>query len=433
MTLSPSELRTVHRALAAAVDGSGDPVELTESGEALPRPEARHPRRGGHPDAAAVVRTSGSTGTPKQIVLTRAALQASAAATAERLGGAGTWLLAVGVHYVAGLAVLSRSIVAGTQPVAMRPGPFTVEAFADAADRLPAHGPRYVSLVPTQLARLLADGADPAGSDALRGFDRVLVGGARLDPGLRRRAEDAGVRVTATYGMAETCGGCVYDGVPLPGVRVETVPIRRGSALPGVPRSDQPRPDAAAPGAPALERVRLAGPMVAAGYLDDLTRTVAHFGVSDGVPTFLTEDTGRLVWPDASDDSGAPVLEVTGRLDDVLITGGVKVSAAAVQAVLESDPGVAQAHVAGVPDEHWGQRVSAAFVPAGDVPDDEGPELARLTERAGALVRERLGAAAVPKTWLALPQLPRLSTGKTDRRRVAELLAERASGTDAER
>ena len=141
-----------------------------------------------------MVRTSGSTGTPKQIVLTGAALRASAAATARRLGGEGAWLLALGVHYVAGLAVLSRSIAAGTAPVALPPGPFTPAAFATGAAALPGDaGPRLVSLVPTQLARLLAADADPAGRAALRSFDRVLVGGARLDPALRAAAEAAGV------------------------------------------------------------------------------------------------------------------------------------------------------------------------------------------------------------------------------------------------
>lgn len=155
-------------ALAAAFDG-GAPVELTADGAVLARPEARDSLRCGDPDAVAVVRTSGSTGTPKQIVLTGAALRASAAATARRLGGEGAWLLALGVHYVAGLAVLSRSIAAGTAPVALPPGPFTPASFATGAAALPDDaGPRLVSLVPTQLARLLAADADPAGRAALR-------------------------------------------------------------------------------------------------------------------------------------------------------------------------------------------------------------------------------------------------------------------------
>ena len=378
-------------ALAAAFDG-GDPVELTADGAVLPRPEARDPRRCGDTDAVAVVRTSGSTGTPKQIVLTGAALRASAAATARRLGGEGAWLLALGVHYVAGIAVLSRSIAAGTAPVALPPGPFTPAAFATGAAALPDDAsPRLVSLVPTQLARLLAADADPAGRTALRSFDRVLVGGARLDPALRAAAEAAGVRLTATYGMAETCGGCVYDGVPLPGVAVAVAPD----------------------GPDAPPRVRLAGPMVAAGYLDDPARTAAHFvPAADGARAFLTEDTGVL----SPTDDGGVRLAVTGRLDDVVITGGVKVSAAAVTAVLEAHPGVAAAHVAGVADPEWGQRLCAAVVPA-DPASPVGENALR------AHIRDALGAAAVPKTWLALDALPLLSTGKTDRQALAARFA----------
>lgn len=378
-------------ALAAAFDG-GAPVELTADGDVLPRPEARDPRRCGDTDAVAVVRTSGSTGTPKQIVLTGTALRASAAATARRLGGEGAWLLALGVHYVAGLAVLSRSIAAGTAPVALPPGPFTPAAFATGAAALPDDAsPRLVSLVPTQLARLLAADADPAGRTALRSFDRVLVGGARLDPALRAAAEAAGVRLTATYGMAETCGGCVYDGVPLPGVAVAVAPD----------------------GPDAPPRVRLAGPMVAAGYLDDPARTAAHFvPAADGARAFLTEDTGVL----SPTDDGGVRLAVTGRLDDVVITGGVKVSAAAVTAVLEAHPGVTAAHVAGVADPEWGQRLCAAVVPA-DPASPVGENALR------AHIRDALGAAAVPKTWLALDALPLLSTGKTDRQALAARFA----------
>lgn len=426
MPLNPDVLDHARAALAAAFAGTGDPVELTEGGRVLPRPEARDPDRCGHPDAVAVVRTSGSTGTPKQIVLTRSALRASAVATAQRLGGEGAWLLAVGVHYVAGLAVLSRSIAAGTAPVALAPGPFTPAAFAAAAARLPDDAPRLVSLVPTQLARLLAPDADPAGPAALRTFAHVLVGGARLDPALRAAAEAAGVRLTATYGMAETCGGCVYDGVPLPGVRADTVPLTPG--------------DLASAG-----RVRLTGPMVAAGYLDDPARTAAHFGAglrvgpeSDAAPrSFLTDDTGEV----RHDPDGTAQVRVTGRIDDVVNTGGVKVSAAAVAAALEAHPSVAAAHVAGVPDPEWGQRLCAAVVPsasdAGSPPSHASPGTGpgtgtgtdlspsahsdSLEDALRTHLRATLGAAAVPKTWIVLDALPLLSSGKTDRQALAAL------------
>ncbi|XNY99561.1 AMP-binding protein [Micrococcus luteus] len=395
-------------ALATAFDG-GAPVELTADGAALPRPEARDPRRCGHPDAAAVVRTSGSTGTPKQIVLTASALRASAAATAERLAtahprpdapGTGHWLLAVSPHYVAGLAVLSRAIDAGTEVLTLPAGPFTPPAFTEAASRLPDDGRALlVSLVPTQVSRLLASDADPAGVEALRRFDHVLVGGARLPAPLRAAAEAAGVRLTATYGMAETCGGCVYDGRPLPGVTADLV--RVSYTADGVPSG----------------RIRLSGPMVAAGYLDDPERTAAHFTHDDASPasaSFLTEDLGRL-----SHHDDGPCLTVTSRADDVVITGGVKVSAAAVQAVLEADPAVADVFVGAVEDPEWGQRLCAAVVPS----PGAQPWGGQTQKRLAVVVKEALGGPAAPKTWLVLDALPLLSTGKPDRRALSALFA----------
>jgi o-succinylbenzoate---CoA ligase len=375
MPLTDAQLDHARRALAAALDGSGPPVEFTADGRVLARPEAADPSRGGSAGVVAVVRTSGSTGTPKQTLLTREALASSAAATAARIGGEGQWLLAVGLQYVAGLAVLSRSLQAGTTPVPALPGPFTARGFAEATDRMErGTGFRAVSLVPTQLARLLAPDAGPA-LDALRTFDAVLVGGARVPDAVRAAAADARIALHLTYGMSETCGGCVYDGVPLEGVTADLV------------EGDTPR-------------LRLAGPMVAAGYLDDPDRTAAHFG-TDGVRRwFLTEDTGTV--------QGAPGhqrLTVTGRVDDVIITGGVKVSAAQVQAVLESLPGVHAAFVGGLPDDEWGQRVCAAVVP--DAGWDE--------DSARQAVRSALGAPAMPKDWRILAELPLLPNGKTDR------------------
>ncbi|MEV4900380.1 AMP-binding protein [Citricoccus sp. NPDC055426] len=389
MSLTDAQLDHALRALSAALDGSGPPVEFTADGRVLTRPEATDPARGGSADVAAVVRTSGSTGTPKQTLLTRDALAASAAATAARIGGEGQWLLAVGLQFVAGLAVLSRSLAAGTTPVPLAPGPFTARGFAEAVDRMErGTGFRAVSLVPTQLARLLGPTEPDAGPGllALRTFDAVLVGGARVPDTVRAAAAEAGINLHLTYGMSETCGGCVYDGVPLDGVTADLV----GEDLP---------------------RLRLAGPMVAAGYLDDSRRTAEHFGGG----SFLTEDTGT-VQPHPH-RPGQQHLTVTGRVDDVINTGGVKVSATRIQQVLESFPDVGAAFIGGVPDDEWGQRVCAAVAlgaartrpPAGVVPQAFSEAAARDA------IRAELGPAAVPKRWLVLEELPLLPNGKTDR------------------
>ncbi|MGH3589127.1 MAG: AMP-binding protein, partial [Pseudonocardia sp.] len=145
-----------------------------------------------------VIETSGSTGEPKRVLLSRAAMRASASATHARLGGPGQWLLALPPTYVAGVQVLYRSVLAGTAPVVMSDGlPSAVAAM---------HGSRrYLSLVPTQLRRMLSFDED---TEALRAFDAILLGGAALAPSLRTTAERAGLTVVATYGMSETCGGC---------------------------------------------------------------------------------------------------------------------------------------------------------------------------------------------------------------------------------
>ncbi|GAA1130256.1 AMP-binding protein [Citricoccus alkalitolerans] len=413
MPVTSTDLDRAQRALAAALEGSGPPVEFTEDGRALPRPEAADPAAGGAEGTVAVVRTSGSTGTPKQTLLTGEALAASATATASRIGGEGQWLLSVGLHYVAGLAVLSRSIAAGTTPVPLTPGPFTPQSFVEAVDRMErGTGFRALSLVPTMLSRLLVPdagtgasgraGVGPAGAgfagaavDALRTFDAILIGGARLPDRVREAAAEAGLRIHLTYGMSETCGGCVYDGVPLDGVTADLVtdPIADGGDRPGVPR------------------LRLSGPMVAAGYFDDADRTARHFGAGSspdagpdgGARWFLTEDTGTVAGP-----PGRQRLTVTGRVDDVINTGGVKVSAARVQQVLETLPGVRAAFVGAVRDDEWGQRVCAAVA--------QGRNHAPFNQAAAReAVRAQLGPAAVPKQWLVLESLPLLPNGKTDR------------------
>jgi o-succinylbenzoate---CoA ligase len=314
-------------------------------------------------DAAAdpeplVVETSGSTGRPKRVVLSRAAMRASADATHARLGGAGQWLLTLPPAYVAGLQVLFRSVRAGTEPVVA-----AAEDLPEAAESM--SGPRrYVSLVPTQLHRLLSGSA--AG---LTRFDAVLVGGAALDPGLRRRA---GARVVTTYGMSETCGGCVYDGVPLDGVEVATT--EQG-------------------------RVRIRGPVLFEGYdgQPELTAQVLRDG------WFLTQDLGRV------DADGR--LSLHGRVDDVVVSGGVNVPVGAVAEGLRSHPAVRAAEVVGVPDDEWGEVVVAVA--------DTDLSLEQLRDR----VAEELPRTFAPRRLVRVDALPLLPNGKVDRLAVQRLAA----------
>ena len=325
-------------------------------------------------DVALVVPTSGSSGEPKGAMLTAAALQHSARATHDRLGGAGQWLLALPVTHVAGLTVLVRSLEARTRPEVLDLyGGFSVSAFVEATARLAPGVRHYTSLVPTQLRRLLDAGAD------LSTYDGVLVGGAALSPSLHRTAVAAGVRITTTYGMSETCGGCVYDGEPLDGVTVRL-------------RDDG--------------RVELGGPVVFAGYRlrPDLTAAA----LVDG--RHVTQDLGR--W------SADGRLEVLGRADDVIVSGGVNVPAALVERVVAGHPGVAACAVVGRPDPEWGERVVAVVQP---VDWSSAPDVESLR----AFAADALEPAALAREVVTLGLLPVLDSGKPDKVAVRTLLRDR--------
>ena len=367
-----------------------------------------------------VLRTSGSTtGTGRLIAMSAAALVASARATHDRLGGSGTWLLPLPAHHVAGLQILIRSLVAGTTPVVVDTSRgFSPTTLADAlrSVRVPAGAavgtaagaavsptagstdPRlYVSLVSTQLVRVLRD---PAASRALSTADAVLLGGAAADPALLARARGSGITVVTTYGMSETGGGCVYDGRPLDGVALS---IRD-------------------PDADGIGRVLISGPVLAEGYLQPVDRTPDDIGEAfqdrSGRRVLATSDRGRLR-PDGR-------LEVLGRLDDVIITGGLKVEPRHVEEALTGIDGVAEACVVGLSDEQWGGLVAAAVVlepPAGQKsaggPDDRRrPDGVALREA----VRSRLDGAHAPKRIVILESLPLRPSGKVDRRAVTRLL-----------
>jgi acyl-CoA synthetase (AMP-forming)/AMP-acid ligase II len=315
------------------------------------------------PDIALVVATSGSTGAPKGVQLSAAALRASAAASLARIGagpaapGGGRWLCCLPGFHVAGLQVLIRSLLGGTDPV--------VTDHVDAGI-VAGCGCAYVSLVPTQLRRLLDDGAP------LEAFDAILLGGAAPHPGLLAEARAAGARVITTYGMSETCGGCVYDGLPLDGVRLR---ISDGGLI------------------------GIAGPVLFSGYWS----ADAGGGPAPGDGWFWTSDLGAL------DEAG--LLTVRGRADDVINSGGEKVVPGEVESVLGTLDGVRDVVIVGVPDSEWGEIVTAVIVPEDPaVP----PELARLR----ALARERIGGYAAPRRLILVAEIPMLASGKPDRQAV---------------
>ena len=354
-------------ALGAALDGGAPvaplPPDPVERARALPALALDRPA---DPGAAVVVLSSGSTGEPKAVVLSGAAIRAGATATHDRLGGPGHWLLPLPRHYVAGLMVLARAHLAGTQVVPLARDLANLPTVDLAAGR------HYLSVVPTQLVRALER---PELVEALAGLDAVLVGGGAADAALLGRARAAGIPCVTTYGMSETCGGCVYDGVPLDGVDVQV---------------------------DADGRISIGGPVLLSGYRGrpDLTAEVL------GTGRLRTADRGA--W--ATDADGIPRLRVLGRVDDVVVSGGYNVDLAAVEQRAQAWParGAAEVVVVAVPHPEWGVEVVA--VADAPLPHDG------LT----AWVRAELPVFAAPRRLVVLDRLPRTPSGKVDRRRLQQ-------------
>ena len=299
--------------------------------------------------AAVVIGTSGSSGAAKEVALTATALISSARASNKFINAkpGDTWSLLLPLTHIAAVNVIVRAIELGTLPMDVR----NCEGDYPKAD--------YTSIVPTQLFRAL--NGDQRLLDHLKSAKAVLVGGAALSQSIRNQAELAGIKVITTYGMTETCGGCVYDGELLDGVDVE---IRGG-------------------------KIFIRGPILASS-------------VSLDAGWYETSDLGEL-------DNGK--LKVIGRADDVIITGGENLSLNAVEASLNGAFPAIEFAAFAVEDPQWGQSLQIAVV--GSVLDDE--IIAHL--------EKDLGAFAKPKGIHHLASLPLLGIGKVDRKSLAKGVA----------
>ena len=310
---------------------------------------------------ALVIATSGSTGGPKEVGITAKALLASAKASNKFLDAkfGQVWSLLLPLNHVAGVNVLVRSLELGTTPIDLR----------ETNEFLKAD---FTAIVPTQLFRAL--NGDDRLLDHLKNCQAVLVGGAALPPALGDQAKSRGINIITTYGMTETCGGCIYDGIPLDGVEVDT--------------SD--------------EIIKIKGPTLAYAYLNDTDAWQTSF--VDG--WFVTSDRGELV-------DGK--LNVFGRADDVIISGGEKISLSAVEAALQSQfPSNSFAAFA-VPDLEWGNALHIAIV--GDP--------AKSTEEIASFLERSLGVVAKPKGFLILSELPMMGIGKVDQKALAQEVMKR--------
>ena len=303
-------------------------------------------------DISILVATSGSTGTPKEIALTASALLASAAASNKYLKAAkgDTWSLLLPLTHIAGINVLMRAKQLGTEPLDLRNH---VGEYPHAD---------FTAIVPTQLFNALTE--NPALLKHLQGAKAVLVGGASLSEELRAQGDAAGINIITTYGMSETCGGCVYDGVALDGVAFEITTDGR---------------------------IKISGPILA--------------DVKKENGWFVTQDLGKIM-------DGK--LQVIGRSDDVIISGGENISLSAIEAAINKKyPNLLVAAFA-TPDSKWGQALHIAVQS-----QDENIK----SELSEVLVNS-IGKHVKPKSVLLLDKLPQIGVGKVDRISLAKMVSD---------
>lgn len=351
---------------------------------------------------ALVLFTSGSTGQAKAVALSSHALTTSARATERFLSGPGDWHLCLPVNHIAGFQVELRARLAGRAPVRAASARFTAESFAAAVDSLLQRAggrPTYTSIVPTQLHRILDD--DRATRAAAQ-ISHILLGGAAISPALLDRADEAGLAIVWTYGMSETAGGCVYDGVPFDGVDITIT--EAGT-------------------------IDLRGPVVADAYVgidDDGTITPIESAAlttdEQGRALMHTSDLGRL-------DNG--VLSVLGRADDIIVSGGENVSPHALETGLLPSwqrAGVTEMLVTWVPDAEWGKKIVALVRLADDCPFGAEETPRQLARHLNGFDRDMTGQL-LPQLVFAVEEIPSRSIGKPDRKAAAEVAAELEAGS----
>lgn len=386
-------------------------------------------------EIALVVPTSGSTGTPKSVAHSLQSLKASIHATAYEFGSHGAWMLFLPPTHIAGVQVLARASVASTLlgleeheglPGALAPlvdlsGHFDASVLVSALERWDARVredesladlPLFTSFVPTQLERIVSaaeSGEEKVGS-ALTRFAAILVGGAATPPALLERARKLGARIVMTYGSSETAGGCVYNALPLQGVELK------------VNDDDQ---------------LMITGPSIALGYIyetgaftnvdgNDADTRRRFFSTPELASTrlLLTSDLARLVRDEAT---GLPRLTVLGRADDVIISGGRKIVPQALERTLAGTGEFREVLVVPVESKEWGKQAVALTVPRveGTMPTQTWTaDLQAQLTVATALTEAGFARHEIPRTILTTGALPRLESGKVDRKAAAALARE---------
>ena len=327
--------------LAVALEGSG-PALTTAALRVKQVPN----------EIALVVSTSGSTGAPKAVAISSAALIASTNASHKYLGATpgDSWSLLLPTTHIAGLNVLIRATALGSRVIDNRNNDNYIDA-------------DFVSIVPTQLYKALT--SDAKLLEHLTAAEAVLVGGAALSEKMKKEAASKHVKIITTYGMTEMSGGCVYNQKPLDGVEVKI--------------SNQ-------------GLIQLSGPMIASGYLNDDGK------ISDDLNSgwFESSDLGEF-------NNG--VLKILGRSDEVIISGGEKISLVEVEELIKTIlPGVEVITFA-MADDKWGDKLCLASTSV--INQDE--------------LRIKMGNLATPKELFVFNSIPKTPIGKPDRRLAVQI------------
>ena len=327
--------------LAVALEGSGAALSTTQT-------QTKQVAK----EVALVVNTSGSTGDSKSVVLSSAALIASANASHKYLGATpgDSWSLLLPTTHIAGLNVIVRATALGSRVIDNR----NTENYLDAD---------FVSIVPTQLYKALT--SDSKLLEHLTAAEAVLVGGAPLSDKLKKEAASKHVKIITTYGMTEMSGGCVYNQKPLEGVDVKI--------------SD-------------AGLIQLSGPMIASGYLL-ANGELEKFADSDW---FDTTDLGEIT-------NG--MLKVLGRVDDVIISGGEKISLSAVEEIIKQILPKMDLITFAMADDLWGEKLCLASTSLIDLDD----------------LRTSLDSILTPKEIFLFEEIPTTMLGKPDRKRAIEI------------
>lgn len=356
------------------------------------------------------------------------------------------WILAIPGQHIGGFLVILRSVLAGKRPhlLPLSEG-FSGHKLAGLIRQLEKRKtnitpPRtiHISLVPTQIQRCLKEAES---TDALKQLSQILIGGAATSQKTQKEIRKAGLKATYTYGMTETCGGCVYDGIPLPGSAIRLKSGRVYLQCSGMMTGylDEP-PGKGLVRIPKQEKSEENGEDIGYDWLktNDLGQlTVGYGGESESIETQKEAEKPRL-----------RRLEILGRIDRVAVCGGKKIPLGIVQNAIdklghtnpigtasELAPWLEHSVVTKIPDTDWGEIVTVAVTATATTelfPKSLPSEtLKENLQKLRTALEDTLPKHYLPRAIVFVAEIPLLANGKIDQIRLEQKAAEAATATSA--